>query len=60
MSLDLIQVFVGLGVITAVWRLNSSVAKLTAQMVIYVARTDDHEARIRKLEKPVDRPLRVR
>ena len=42
---------VGLGVIAAVWRLNSSVAKLTASMEIYIERTNDHEDRIRNLEK---------
>ncbi len=59
MSLDLVTIFVGLGVITAVWRLTASVAKLTAQMTMYVARTDDHEERIRKLETPHARAARV-
>ncbi len=46
------QIVVGFGLIRVVWRLNSSVAALTAQMELWCRRTEDHEDRIRKLENP--------
>ena len=51
MSPDIIQILATLGVIAQMWRMTSEIGKLTAQMRNYVNRTEDHETRLRTLEK---------
>ena len=49
------QVIVGLGMIGGMWRLTREVASLAATMKHYAQRTDDHEVRLRAVEREVAR-----
>lgn len=55
MTLDLIQLLVGAGIITGMWRLTREVARLTQAMTYTARQGDDHEDRIRALEGRVPR-----
>lgn len=60
MSAEILNILVGMGVIAAVWRMSAQLAALTAQMKVYTNRTEDHEGRIRKLEKNPNGNIRLR
>ena len=47
------QIIVGLGMISAMWRLTREVSSLATSLSHYTTRTEDHERRIRALEMKV-------
>jgi hypothetical protein len=49
---EAVQILVGLGIVGGMWRLNSSVAALTARLEALLPRVDDHERRLRRIERP--------
>jgi hypothetical protein len=47
----LIQLAIGIGLVSGMWRLVRTVSCISAKLDIYMERTNDHEQRLRVVEK---------
>ena len=48
--IPIVELLIGSGIIGMLWKMNVQLASLTEQLKTIFRRTEDHEARIRKIE----------
>tara|TARA_R110002051_G_scaffold323534_2_gene417514 strand:+ start:659 stop:832 length:174 start_codon:yes stop_codon:yes gene_type:complete len=49
--IPIIEIFIGTGIIGMLWKMNCQIGAIGEQLKGFAKRTDDHEDRIRTLEK---------
>ena len=49
--IPVIEIFIGGGVVSMLWKMNVQLAALSEQLKTFAKRTEDHEVRLRDLER---------
>jgi|TARA_R100000655_G_scaffold11912_1_gene27889 cell division protein FtsB len=52
--IPVVELLIGSGIIGMLWKMNVQLASLTEQLKTIFRRTEDHESRIRKIERGKD------
>ncbi len=49
--IPVIEIIIGGGIVSMLWKMNCQLAALSEQLKTFAKRTEDHEVRIRDLER---------